>query len=110
MTRTQVMKEAKKKAAQRLTAPEPRSSRASWWLYIIRCADDSLYTGITTDVRRRLQQHRAGQGARYLKGRGPLTLVHQRPAGPRSEALRLEAQVKRLSKAQKEKLVQGATP
>nr|WP_083517685.1 GIY-YIG nuclease family protein [Halomonas chromatireducens] len=57
----------------------------------------ALYTGITTDVARRVAQHEAGRGAKALRGRGPLTLVHQEPVGSHGDALRLEAEVKRLS-------------
>jgi len=76
-----------------------------WHVYLIRCADGSLYTGITTDVERRLAEHRAGKGAKYLKGRGPLALAYSRPIGDRAAASREEARIKRLSKAAKETLV-----
>ena len=48
-----------------------------YYLYILRCGDNSLYTGITTDVARRLAAHQSGKGAKYTRGRGPLTLVYQ---------------------------------
>ena len=76
-----------------------------WYLYIIRCHDGTLYTGTTTDVERRLAEHSAGKGARYLKGRSPLTLVLQHRIGDKGLALRAEARVKRLSRQNKEKLV-----
>lgn len=76
-----------------------------WHLYMIRCGDGSLYTGIAGDVARRLAEHRAGRGAKYLRGRGPLELVFQQPAGDRAQALRMERQVKRLRKCAKEALV-----
>ncbi len=82
---------------------------SDWFLYLIRCADRSLYTGITTDVDRRFAEHCA-QGtlcAKYLRGRGPLVLVFQVRVGTRSEASRLEVRVKRLSKARKEAMVIG---
>jgi putative endonuclease len=82
---------------------------SEWFLYLIRCADRSLYTGITTDVDRRFAEHCA-QGrlcAKYLRGRGPLTLVLQVRVGTRVEAARLEVRVKRLSKAGKEAIVIG---
>jgi len=72
-----------------------------WYLYVIETAGGALYTGITTDVARRLAEHAAGRGAKALRGRGPLTLLHQETVGSRSEALRLEAAVKRLSAAGK---------
>lgn len=78
---------------------------AGWQLYLVRCADGSLYTGIATDTTRRFSEHQAGKGAKYLRGRGPLALVFHCDAGDRSQALRLEYQVKRLSKQDKERLV-----
>ena len=80
---------------------------SDWYLYLIRCRDGALYTGISTDVNRRFAQHqRAGNtGARYLKGRGPLSLVFQENVGPQSLALKVERRVKGMSKARKENLV-----
>ncbi len=85
--------------------PEPQ-----WYLYLIRCADGSLYTGITTDVQRRLDAHRHDRGARRLRGRGPLELVYSVPVGDRSRALRIEHRVKRLKRAAKEALIAGRLP
>lgn len=85
---------------------------APWRLYLIRCANNNLYAGITTDLDRRLAEHQAQgpQCAKYLKGKAPLALVFVAPAGQnRSEASRLEYFVKRLSKRQKEQLVAGNT-
>jgi putative endonuclease len=81
-----------------------------WYLYLLRCRDGSLYTGISTDVERRLKAHRENRGARRLRGRGPLQLVYSRPVGDRAQALRIEHRVKRLSKAAKERLVRGESP
>ena len=78
---------------------------ASWYLYLIRSHDNRLYTGITTDVERRLSEHRAGKGAKALRGRGTLTLVFSQRVGDRSQALRIEYRIKQLSKIQKERLV-----
>lgn len=78
-----------------------------WQLYVVRCADGSLYTGIATNVTRRFAAHQAGKGAKYLRGRGPLELVFHTAAGDRVAALRLEHRVKRLSKSEKERLVAG---
>lgn len=79
----------------------------SWSIYLIRCANGHLYTGITTDVERRLEEHREGgaKGAKYLKGKGPLTLAWHQSIGSRSDALKMEIKVKRLPKADKEHLV-----
>ena len=78
-----------------------------WSLYLIRCADGSLYAGIAKDVERRLEEHRAGgpRGAKYLRGRGPLELVFQEKIGSRSLAARVERSVKRLRKPDKERLL-----
>lgn len=78
-----------------------------WHVYCVRCRDGALYTGIATDVSRRLAQHEqgAGKGAKYLRGRGPLLLVLDKVVGRRGLALRVEARIKRLPKARKEELV-----
>ena len=78
-----------------------------WYLYLVRCNDGSLYTGISTDVQRRFEAHTQDRGARRLRGRGPLQLVFSQALGDRSLASRIEHRVKRLSKAEKEKLVSG---
>lgn len=80
---------------------------APWHLYVIRCGDGSLYTGVTTDVRRRLAEHASGgrRSARFLRGRGPVELVLEHPVGARGTALRLERCIKRLPRARKEFLV-----
>lgn len=82
-----------------------RPAAASWWLYVIRTAAGALYSGISTDVARRLQQHEQGTGARSLRGKGPLALVASWRVGARSEALQLEARMKRLPRARKLALV-----
>ena len=78
-----------------------------WSVYVIRCADGSLYTGITTDIERRLAEHRSGEGrgARYVRSRGPLELVLEREIGDRGAALRVEHRIKRLDRAEKEGLL-----
>lgn len=78
----------------------------TWYLYILRCGDGSLYTGITTDVDRRLEAHRSGHGAKYTRGRGPLTLLYREVCGSHSDALKRELAVKQLSRAEKEALIQ----
>jgi putative endonuclease len=79
----------------------------SWYVYVARCADDSLYTGIARDVKARIAQHNAGRGARYTRGRGPLTVCATRKCSSQGDALRLEIAVKRLSRAEKEQLLIG---
>lgn len=76
-----------------------------WYLYILRCGDDSLYTGITTDVERRFKTHCQGKGAKYTRGRGPLTLVYRETCGSHSQALKRELEIKALPRQEKEKLV-----
>ncbi len=76
-----------------------------WYLYLIRCGDGSIYTGVSTDVPRRLAEHRSGKGARYLRGRGPLTLARKIRVGEKSTAFKLEWRVKRLPRNKKEKLI-----
>lgn len=77
-----------------------------WYLYILRCGDGTLYTGITTDVHRRLEAHRQGRGAKYTRGRGPLKLIYQEECGTHSEALKRELAVKQMSRAEKETLIE----
>jgi putative endonuclease len=82
--------------------------RADYSIYLVRCADGSLYTGIAVDVARRFREHRLGaRGAKYLRGKGPLQLAFVAVAGDRSEASRLEYRVKQLGRAAKEDLVAG---
>lgn len=80
---------------------------ATWYLYILRCGDGTLYTGITTDVEKRLGAHRSGKGAKYTRGRGPLELVYQERCAGHSEALKREFAMKQLSRQQKEALIAG---
>ena len=79
----------------------------TWYLYILECRDGSLYTGITDDVSRRLAQHNAGKGAKYTRGRGPVQLRYQEECGTHGDALRREAQVKRLTRQEKLALIQN---
>ncbi len=81
-----------------------------WQLYLLQTAAGMLYTGISTDVQRRVQQHQNGRGARSLRGKGPLTLVFHCDAGDRAAASRLEYQVKQLSRTQKLLLVSQQPP
>lgn len=86
---------------------EPADCR-TWYLYLVRTAAGSLYTGISTDPQRRLREHEQGaRGARALRGRGPLALVHRQAVGDRSTALKMEHAVKQLPRELKERLVAG---
>ncbi len=80
---------------------------ATWYLYVLETVEGALYTGISTDVARRMAQHEAGRGAKALRGRGPLVLRHQEPVGSHGDALRLEAEVKRLPAARKRIWLEG---
>lgn len=77
-----------------------------WYLYILRCRHGELYTGITVDVEKRFAAHCAGKGAKYTRGRGPLKLVYQEVCGTHSEALKREIQIKRLTKEEKEAILE----
>lgn len=77
----------------------------SWFVYILRCADKSLYTGITTDLLRRTKEHNSVRGAKYTKPRQPVVLVYQEVFTDRGSALRREAAIKKLSKKEKEELL-----
>jgi putative endonuclease len=76
-----------------------------WYVYVARCADDTLYCGIARDVTERIAAHDAGTGARYTRGRGPLRVVLVRRCRDKGRALRLEYSFKQLSRAQKEALL-----
>lgn len=78
-----------------------------WSVYMLRDGSGRLYTGISTDVGRRLAEHQAGKGARSLRGRGPLLLVWQQDVGEQGLALRLEYRLKQWPKARKEALILG---
>lgn len=80
----------------------------TWKLYILRCGDGSLYTGIAVDVEARFAQHRNGTGAKYTRGRGPLELVYVEECNDHSHALKREYQVKALSKHDKLLLIRSA--
>ena len=76
-----------------------------WVLYIIRCNDNSMYTGITTDLQRRLSSHLKGTGAKYTKGKGPFEILHTEQYNNRSEASKREYQVKKLTLQKKLDLI-----
>ena len=86
------------KKSKRIVLPQ---TSASWSLYIVQCADTSLYTGITTDISRRIKEHNTKKGAFYTKNKTPVTLVYQEPMANQSEARKREAAIKRLTRAEK---------
>lgn len=88
--------------------PDDIVSKSTFNLYIVRCADGTLYTGIATDVNKRLAEHESGpRGAKFLRGRGPLEIIFSEVVGDRSSASQMEYRVKRLNRAQKLALVEG---
>ena len=88
--------------------PRLNPSGNRWFVYLLRCADGSLYTGIAKDVDRRCQRHNAGTASRYTRSRLPVVLVYQEGHASRSLALRREAAIKALSRRQKEALIRLA--
>lgn len=78
---------------------------ATHYVYIVRCADKSLYTGYTTDIERRIGEHNRGQGAKYTRGRRPVELVYKEQYASRSEAQKREYQIKQLTREQKLDLI-----
>jgi putative endonuclease len=81
---------------------------ANWFVYILRCADGTLYTGITTDIERRIEQHNRGEGARYTASRRPVGLVYREPAPDRSSASSRESAIKKLGRQGKLELIRSA--
>ncbi|MFQ5345793.1 MAG: GIY-YIG nuclease family protein [Mariprofundus sp.] len=79
-----------------------------WFLYMIRCNNGQLYTGISTDVERRFMEHQSGKGAKFLRGKSPLTLVYQKKIGSCSAALKAEITMKKRSKTDKEYIIKQA--
>ena len=79
-----------------------------WYVYILRCGDGTLYTGITDNISRRLAVHRSGKGAKYTRGRGPLELAYTEEVSDKPAALRREYQIKRLTRQEKEQLIRRA--
>ena len=81
----------------------------AYWVYILRCADASLYTGIATDVERRAAEHNSGTGAKYTRSRRPVTVVYREVCADKSAALKREAAIKRLTRTEKLALIQTYT-
>lgn len=79
--------------------------KLTWSVYILKCADKSLYTGITNNIARRLEDHESGNGAKYTKGRGPFKLVYQEFLENRSLSTKRESEIKKLNKQEKFALI-----
>ena len=85
--------------------PARNASKMKWTVYIVECADTTLYTGITTDIRRRMAEHQSGRGAKYTKRRGPLLVRYTEQRRTRSAALRREAVIKTMTRSAKLALI-----
>ena len=79
----------------------------NWSVYIIEASDDSYYTGITTDIERRFKQHASGSGAKFFTGRIPVKIVYKEDGHTRSSATKREAEIKKLEKIDKKRLIKG---
>ena len=88
--------------------PKARTSEGEWFVYMVRCADGSLYTGIAKDVARRFKQHNSGTASRYTRSRLPVELVYHEAQPDQSSALKREAAIKALSRDQKLHMLNGA--
>jgi len=85
--------------------------QATWYVYIVRCCDNTLYTGISTDPATRVTEHNSGQnGAKYTRARRPVVLIYTEPAASRSAALKREIAIKRLSRQDKLGLINRQNP
>ena len=99
---------------RRAEAPTPAAKKAvptaekQWQVYLLRCADDTLYTGIALDVAKRAAAHNAGRGAKYTRPRRPVTVLYTESCTSKSAALQREAAIKKLPRAQKLALASGA--
>jgi putative endonuclease len=88
-----------------------KKASSSWHLYILRCSDNSFYTGISTNVKRRFKEHcESPKGAKYTRSHHPVKIVYRKKIGTQGDALKIERLVKRLSKEQKERLVRKERP
>ncbi len=88
--------------------PSPTRPFGGWYVYVLRCADGTLYTGITTDVARRLEEHNRGAGAKYTRRRTPVALLFVEEAEDRSSASRRERDIKGLTRRRKLELIRTA--
>jgi predicted GIY-YIG superfamily endonuclease len=88
-----------------MPSPAPRRPSSRWLVYILRCSDGSLYTGITNDLPKRLNAHAAGRASKYTRSRLPVRLAYSEPQRSKSAALKREAAIKGLRRAEKDKLV-----
>jgi len=86
-------------------------NKTIWHVYMVHCCDETLYTGITNDLEKRIEAHNSGKdGARYTRSRRPVTLVYSERAGSKAEAASLEYRIKKLTRAEKKKLLEDRVP
>jgi putative endonuclease len=88
-----------------MPSPTPRRDSSRWLVYLLRCRDGSLYTGITNDLPKRLKAHAAGKASKYTRSRLPVKLAYAEPQPTKSRALKREAAIKKLRRAQKDQLL-----
>lgn len=96
-------------SVQTQTGSGAKTPYTNWQVYIILCSDKTLYTGITTDISRRFEQHASGRGAKYFRGRQPVRVVYQESGHTRSSASRREAEIKTLTRTEKCDLISSET-
>jgi putative endonuclease len=104
------MRTGRRRSPEQVRAPGSEKLHAVPYVYLLRCADESLYCGWTTDVDRRLDAHRAGTASRYTRSRRPVEIAAVIPVPDRSAALKEEARIKRLPRREKLRLVVGFEP
>jgi putative endonuclease len=102
-----MLKGMEARAAKKKPRKGVAETAAVWHLYILECGDGSLYTGVTTDIGRRVREHQEGKGARYTRTHGPVSLVHTEECGSRSQALSRECAVKAMPRRKKAELTLG---
>lgn len=83
---------------------------AQWYVYVLRCADGTLYTGTTTDTERRVAAHNSGKGAKYTRGRAPVELLYREPCEDKASALRREMEIKKLPRQEKLNMLKHRPP
>jgi len=105
-----MLKGMEARAAKKTPRKSVAETGAVWSLYILECGDGSLYTGVTTDIDRRLREHQEGTGARYTRTHSPVFLVYKEECGSRSRALSRECAVKSLPRRKKDELIGGEDP
>lgn len=81
-------------------------AQSNWWVYILRCGDGTLYTGIAIDVDERHSKHQSGKGAKYTRGRGPLAVVYREFLGSKGDASKRELAIKKLPRSAKDLLIE----